>query len=602
MQCLVQGETERKNQDTSELVARICEHEQTLTPLLRKSNDWAWRAVEIALAGTTWWHRCRTELEENEQPLSEQVGQFLAVCNQLGFPQLSESLTQRCREELQAVRRSGVLFSDVLDCEQLVRQAYEFTPITDRKGNDACWQLITEMAKDLPQRGQPSVAKLIGFRLEHSLPLMVVAARFFFCREVQNHAELSKVFSVLAKDSLPANSEAGLSALAGALHGHSYRLVELLGKNPEESFDAEVVEDVPILHSVEEEVPSVLPAPQSHNDALPVLPAPVPPVLPPPVPPPPMPRRRRPQRRPEPPPRRQRPRRDFRDTLWGGVFYRLGIRFTVMILIFVVPFVCGLPFAIYHKFMAPKSANRWAKIEKKNQEKVNKAEPITKAADIPNLLQKLTASQDKQEKLQITARFANTWPMTAEHERHRQATGKAMETLLTDRDAKTRILAAKALTRWGDKENVPTLIQVVGKDRNGDVRFAAMDTLAELQDPRAIQPISKRVSDLWDGKHAFPTLLKFGPAAESEVATRLANDANSNNKRKYIEALGKIGTHKSISILRLFENNVQLRGPTSEAIRSIRQRETGQVIGLLQGPGMNAAVVYAAGPMGKVGE
>ncbi len=46
---------------------RFSDHSKRLTRALERSSDRAWRAVEVALAGTSWWDRCKLVLASGEQ-------------------------------------------------------------------------------------------------------------------------------------------------------------------------------------------------------------------------------------------------------------------------------------------------------------------------------------------------------------------------------------------------------------------------------------------------------------------------------------------------------------------------------------------------------
>src|SRR5438067_38992 len=64
------------------LMRRFLDHSQHLLRALRESNDRAWRALEVALAGEGLWDRCKLVLASgDEKAFREQVRPFLDTCS-----------------------------------------------------------------------------------------------------------------------------------------------------------------------------------------------------------------------------------------------------------------------------------------------------------------------------------------------------------------------------------------------------------------------------------------------------------------------------------------------------------------------------------------
>src|ERR1700704_741237 len=62
------------------LTQRFTDHSLRLVKALEQSNDRAWRAFEIALAGDSFWERCKQALVPTEdKAFREQVRAFLEV-------------------------------------------------------------------------------------------------------------------------------------------------------------------------------------------------------------------------------------------------------------------------------------------------------------------------------------------------------------------------------------------------------------------------------------------------------------------------------------------------------------------------------------------
>src|SRR4051794_21278799 len=64
------------------LMRHFMDHSQRLNEALRQSNDRAWKALEVALAGDSLWDRCKLVLASGEEKaFRELVRPFLAVAN-----------------------------------------------------------------------------------------------------------------------------------------------------------------------------------------------------------------------------------------------------------------------------------------------------------------------------------------------------------------------------------------------------------------------------------------------------------------------------------------------------------------------------------------
>src|SRR6516162_4762000 len=57
---------------------RFTDHSARLTEALARANEGAWRALELSLAGDSWWDKVKLTLARREdQVFREQVGAFL---------------------------------------------------------------------------------------------------------------------------------------------------------------------------------------------------------------------------------------------------------------------------------------------------------------------------------------------------------------------------------------------------------------------------------------------------------------------------------------------------------------------------------------------
>src|SRR5438046_1831970 len=91
------------------LTARFRDHSHRLAEALRKSVERGWSAVEVALAGDSWWQRVKGVLGQREdQVLAQQIRAFVEASE---LPELAgkTNFREACLTELKAARKSGLL-------------------------------------------------------------------------------------------------------------------------------------------------------------------------------------------------------------------------------------------------------------------------------------------------------------------------------------------------------------------------------------------------------------------------------------------------------------------------------------------------------------
>src|SRR5262249_13322350 len=90
------------------LLRRFLDHSSRLTEALARSNERAWRAVEVALAGDSLWDRCKLVLAPGEEKaFRDLVGPFLAGCSVAALVG-REAFRKLALAELRAARKEGL--------------------------------------------------------------------------------------------------------------------------------------------------------------------------------------------------------------------------------------------------------------------------------------------------------------------------------------------------------------------------------------------------------------------------------------------------------------------------------------------------------------
>jgi hypothetical protein len=214
---------------TETIVRRFTDHSQRLAVALQKASDSAWRALEVSLAGDSWWQRVqRAFARAEDRAFREQVAAFLKATPLAGLSGHGEEFREQCLRELRQAR-SRSLLDDPAPPEELAASAGRFAAFTDPHAFlEAEWQAVASLADSLRAAGLPSLAHLIGLRTGPDLPLLVLAVRYFFRRQIEEDAELFRGLAAGQLEHLGQAQEEGFAALEQALREHGARLEETL--------------------------------------------------------------------------------------------------------------------------------------------------------------------------------------------------------------------------------------------------------------------------------------------------------------------------------------------------------------------------------------
>ena len=212
------------------LTQRFVDHSRQLTEALQKANERAWKVLEIALAGESFWERCKIVLAKREERvLGQQIRTFLDQAP-LTLPQgSSPEFRQQCLEELRKARKAKLLTGGALSPEELAREAGAFVRYTDpNQLLQAEWQAVEQLAADFAQGGYPVLGQLLSVRPPQGLPLLVMEARYFFRREVETDQSLFQGLAWTQLETLGQEQQVGFAALDKALTAHHQQMEDLL--------------------------------------------------------------------------------------------------------------------------------------------------------------------------------------------------------------------------------------------------------------------------------------------------------------------------------------------------------------------------------------
>ena len=210
---------------TNFLTKHFLDNSTRLTAALEKANERAWKALEVALAGDSLWDRCKLLLASGEdKAFRAQVRPFLDACP-LAELHGRDAYRQKCLQELRAASKAGQLTGGGIDPVALARRAGAFARFSDPQSLlDAEAGSLGEMGDDLRKAGYPNLAEFVSMRPQRGDPLLIVAARYFFRRAVEDDSALFQGLAFAQLERLAESQEAGFAALGDALAQHGRRV------------------------------------------------------------------------------------------------------------------------------------------------------------------------------------------------------------------------------------------------------------------------------------------------------------------------------------------------------------------------------------------
>jgi hypothetical protein len=181
------------------LAKYFLDQSERLPRALQKANQRAWRTLELALAGDTLLEKFKEKTSRAEdQAFVSKLREFLQTAELPGLSGKKQFRLQ-CLAELRQAREKGKLDIGDVQPEPLARKTVDFARFNDpKKRLDAEWGLIEVLIASLkPDYG--NLAWLLAQKPPQGPPLLVLAVRYYFRREVEENEQLFQglVFSQL---------------------------------------------------------------------------------------------------------------------------------------------------------------------------------------------------------------------------------------------------------------------------------------------------------------------------------------------------------------------------------------------------------------------
>jgi hypothetical protein len=210
------------------LARHFTDHSEKLFRALQTANERAWKAFEFALAGDSWWERCKLVLSSrDDSALRDQVQAFLDATP---LPELvnRSHIRQECLCELKAARKGDVL-TGRLAPQELAKEAATFARYENPQALlEAEWATVRDMAGALKEAKFSNLAWLIEQRPAQGSSLLAIIVRYFFRREVEQDGELFRGWAYHQIDNLTGTQAAGFDKVNEALKQQGSRLEDLL--------------------------------------------------------------------------------------------------------------------------------------------------------------------------------------------------------------------------------------------------------------------------------------------------------------------------------------------------------------------------------------
>ncbi len=209
---------------------RFTDHSDRMNAALGRAGTGAWRALELALAGDSWWDRVkRTVARREDLAFREQVDAFLLATPLAGLPAHPPEFRVQALRDLRAATQAGLLSAGGIDPAALAQAAGPFARFADPQALlDAEWTALDGVIASLREAKYSALAHFLSLRPHAETPMLVVAVRYFFRRELESDTRLSTALSFARLERLAEKQEAGYDALQSALDRNGDQLATLL--------------------------------------------------------------------------------------------------------------------------------------------------------------------------------------------------------------------------------------------------------------------------------------------------------------------------------------------------------------------------------------
>lgn len=212
------------------LKRHFSDHSAKFDKALQTANERAWKALELALEGNSFWARCNAVLSQGDQKaFAHQVRTFLEKCSLDGLQGQRDEVREACLRDLRAARKARLLDVEGGNASGLAAGVSALARFSDpQQRSNESMRALAGIAATLKEAGYAYLAWLVSTQPTADASLLVTAVRFFFRREVESDQELWRGLAWASWQQIGKAQEEGFACLGAALMQNGKRLEELL--------------------------------------------------------------------------------------------------------------------------------------------------------------------------------------------------------------------------------------------------------------------------------------------------------------------------------------------------------------------------------------
>jgi serine/threonine protein kinase len=209
---------------------RFSDHGKQLLKALDRSNRRAWRSLEIALTGESFWHRITDKADD--RGLRQQMRLFL---DKMPLPEMTDKhpYYKQCVQDLKAALKKGTLLGEVVPAALLAKAGAMGAHSNPQHLLQLEKNALTALAATVQAEGFRALGWMLNQPAVAGDSIVVVAVQFFFRREVESNPQLAAGLQMTAVQTLGESQAEAFGQLGSCLDRFEDRVDTLLAEAQE---------------------------------------------------------------------------------------------------------------------------------------------------------------------------------------------------------------------------------------------------------------------------------------------------------------------------------------------------------------------------------